>query len=68
MRDYSREYIISATEGILKRLGTDYLDMLLIHRPDALVDPEEVAEAFDKLHEQGKVRNFGVSNHSSMQM
>lgn len=66
--DNSREYIISATEGILKRLGTDYLDMLLIHRPDALVEPEEVAEAFDKLHEQGKVRNFGVSNHSSMQM
>lgn len=64
----SADYIISATEGILSRLGTDYLDMLLIHRPDALVEPEEVAEAFDKLYAQGKVRNFGVSNHSSMQM
>lgn len=66
--DNSKEYIISSTEAILKRLGTDYLDMLLIHRPDALVEPEEVAEAFDKLKKQGKVKNFGVSNHSSMQM
>ncbi|MCI8669565.1 MAG: aldo/keto reductase family oxidoreductase [Lachnospiraceae bacterium] len=61
--DSSKEYIISATEGILKRLNTEYLDILLLHRPDALMDPEEVAAAFDELERAGKVRNFGVSNH-----
>jgi predicted oxidoreductase len=52
----------------LKRLKTDYIDVLLLHRPDALVEPEEVAEAFSILHASGKVRNFGVSNHNPMQI
>lgn len=55
-------------DGILKRLKTDYLDVLLLHRPDTLVEPEEVAEAFDKLLSSGKVRNFGVSNQNPMQI
>ena len=55
-------------DGILKRLQTDYLDLLLLHRPDALVEPEEVAAAFDVLFESGKVRHFGVSNHKPMQI
>jgi predicted oxidoreductase len=55
-------------EGSLKRLGTDYIDILLLHRPDPLVEPQEVAEAFDKLHTSGKVRFFGVSNHSPAQI
>lgn len=66
--DFSKEYIVSAVEGILERLDTDYLDVLLLHRPDALVEPEEVAEAFDFLHTSGKVRQFGVSNHNPTQM
>lgn len=68
MYDFSKEHIISAAEGILKRLQTDYLDVLLLHRPDALCEPEEVAAAFDELYSSGKVRNFGVSNHSPMQI
>jgi predicted oxidoreductase len=55
-------------DGILKRLKTDYLDVLLLHRPDALVEPEEVAEAFDQLQSTGKVRHFGVSNQNPMQI
>ena len=55
-------------DGILKRLKTDYLDVLLLHRPDALMEPEEVAEAFDLLESSGKVRYFGVSNHNPMQI
>ncbi len=66
--DFSKEHILKSAEGILKRLKTDYLDVLLLHRPDALVEPEEVAEAFDKLYESGKVRNFGVSNQNPMQI
>jgi predicted oxidoreductase len=66
--DFSKEHIISATEGILKRLRTDYLDVLLLHRPDALVEPEEVAAAFDSLHNTGKVRHFGVSNQNPAQL
>ncbi len=66
--DSSKEYIISAAEGILKRLNTEYLDILLLHRPDALMEPEEVAEAFDELEQSGKVRNFGVSNHRPAQI
>lgn len=66
--DLSKEYILNSVDGILKRLHTDYLDILLLHRPDALVEPEEVAEAFDKLVNSGKVRYFGVSNHKSMQI
>ncbi len=53
---------MESVDGILKRLGTEYLDILLLHRPDPLVEPEEVAEAFSKLKESGKVRHFGVSN------
>ena len=66
--DFSKEHIISSVDGILARLQTEYLDALLLHRPDALVEPEEVAEAFDELHAKGKVRYFGVSNHNPMQI
>ncbi len=66
--DFSKAHIIEAVDGSLNRLQTDYLDVLLLHRPDALVEPEEVAEAFTKLHESGKVRYFGVSNQNPMQI
>ncbi|MGC9219638.1 MAG: aldo/keto reductase, partial [Athalassotoga sp.] len=66
--DFSKDHILEAVDGSLKRLKTDYIDVLLLHRPDALVDPEEVAEAFSILHASGKVRNFGVSNHNPMQI
>ena len=66
--DFSKEHILSSVEGSLKRLKTDYLDILLLHRPDALVEPEEVAEAFNELKQSGKVRYFGVSNHNPMQV
>ncbi len=62
MYDFSKEHIISSVEGSLKRLKTEYLDSLLLHRPDVLMQPEEVAEAFDALERSGKVRYFGVSN------
>lgn len=68
MFDFSKEHILEAVDGSLKRLKTDYLDVLLLHRPDALVEPEEVAEVFDKLQNSGKVRNFGVSNQNPMQI
>lgn len=68
MYDFSREHILSAVDGILTRLDTDYLDMLVLHRPDALAQPEEVAEVFDALQSSGKVKNFGVSNHRPMQI
>jgi len=68
MFDFSKEYILESVDGILKRLKTDYLDVLLLHRPDALVEPEEVAEAFDMLESSGKVRNFGMSNQNPMQI
>lgn len=68
MYDLSEKYILDSVDGILKRLQTDHLDMLLLHRPDALVEPEEVAGAFDKLVVQGKVLYFGVSNQNSLQM
>jgi len=68
MFDFSKEHILAATDGILKRLNTDHLDVLLLHRPDALVEPEEVAEAFDQLQSAGKVLNFGVSNQNPMQI
>lgn len=68
MYDLSKEHIIASAEQSLKRLHTDYLDALLLHRPDALVEPEEVAEAFDILKESGKVRYFGVSNMKPMQI
>ena len=66
--DFSYEHIIQAVEGSLKRLQTDYLDVLLLHRPDPLVEPEEVARAFDDLQDSGKVRYFGVSNHTAAQL
>ncbi len=66
--DFSRDHILKAVDGSLKRLKTEYLDVLLLHRPDALVEPEEVAEAFDKLESAGKVLNFGVSNQNPMQI
>jgi predicted oxidoreductase len=66
--DFSYDHIVEAVEGSLKRLKTDYLDVLLLHRPDALVAPEEVARAFDELHQAGKVRWFGVSNHTAGQI
>lgn len=66
--DFSKEHILKSVDGSLKRLKTDYLDLLLLHRPDTLMEPEEVAEAFDTLERQGKVRCFGVSNQNSMQM
>ena len=66
--DFSKEYILKSVEGSLKRLNTDYIDILLLHRPDALVEPDEVAEAFSVLENTGKVRYFGVSNHNSSQI
>lgn len=66
--DYSYEHLIESVEGSLTALQTDYIDILLLHRPDALVEPEEVARAFDELHASGKVRNFGVSNHTPRQI
>lgn len=66
--DFSYEHIITSVEGSLKRLQTDYLDVLLLHRPDPLVEPEEVARAFDELKRAGKVRWFGVSNHTAGQI
>ena len=68
MYDSSYESIIKAVDGILTRLHTDYLDILLLHRPDALVEPEEVSKAFDELKTKGKVRYFGVSNHRPAQI
>lgn len=66
--DFSRKHILEAVDGSLKRLQTDYIDVLLLHRPDALMDPQEVAEAFDELEQSGKVRHFGVSNHNPLQI
>ncbi|MBQ7957084.1 MAG: aldo/keto reductase [Clostridia bacterium] len=68
MYDFSKEHIISSVENSLKRLGVEKIDVLLLHRPDLLMEPEEVAEAFDKLEKEGKVSAFGVSNHSAMQI
>lgn len=66
--DFSYEHIVESVNGSLAALGTDYLDILLLHRPDALVEPEEVARAFDELAAAGKVRAFGVSNHTPYQI
>ena len=66
--DFSKEYILNSVDGSLKRLKTDYVDILLLHRPDALMEPEEVAEAFEILEKSGKVKAFGVSNHNPMQI
>eukprot|EP00873_Tetraselmis_striata_P032402 jgi/Tetstr1/452666/TSEL_039702.t1 len=66
--DFSADHIAATVDESLKALKTDYLDVLLLHRPDTLVEPEEVAEAFDALHAAGKVRHFGVSNHTPGQI
>src|SRR5512142_2290062 len=66
--DFSKQHVLDAVDGSLKRLRTEYVDVLLLHRPDALVEPEEVAEAFDILQNSGKVKYFGVSNQNPMQI
>lgn len=66
--DFSKEHILESVEGSLRRLDTDHVDFLLLHRPDALMEPEEVAEAFHRLESQGKVLHFGVSNFSARQL
>lgn len=68
MYDFSYEHIINSVNGSLKRLGTDYIDVLILHRPDALMEPEEVARAFSELKNSGKVKYFGVSNQNSYQI
>lgn len=66
--DFSYDHLITAVEGTLQRLNTDHVELFLLHRPDPLVQPEEVARAFDTLQSSGKVRYFGVSNHTPMQI
>jgi predicted oxidoreductase len=66
--DFSKEHILESVDKSLAALRTDYLDVLLLHRPDALVEPDEVAAAFDSLQSSGKVRNFGVSNQTPAQV
>ena len=66
--DFSKKYILESVEGSLKRLQTDYIDILLLHRPDTLMEPEEVAAAFAELKKSGKVRHFGVSNQNPGQI
>ncbi|GAA1324042.1 aldo/keto reductase family oxidoreductase [Leucobacter albus] len=66
--DFSAEYIVRRAEESLKALDTEYLDVLMLHRPDTLVEPDEVAAAFSQLEAAGKVRYFGVSNHTSRQI
>ncbi|MEN0023434.1 MAG: aldo/keto reductase [Microbacterium sp.] len=68
MFDFSYEHIVQQVDGSLAALGTDRIDVLLLHRPDALVEPDEVARAFDELESSGKVRAFGVSNHTPRQI
>ncbi|TPW78252.1 aldo/keto reductase family oxidoreductase [Schumannella sp. 10F1B-5-1] len=68
MFDFSREHILRTVDESLAALRTDYLDTLLLHRPDTLVEPDEVAAAFDELKAAGKVRSFGVSNHTPLQI
>ena len=66
--DCSKEYILRSMDGILERLHTDHIDSLLLHRPDALLEPEEIALAFDELQKSGKVLSFGVSNMNRYQI
>ena len=66
--DFSKDYILESVDGILQRLQVDYLDSLLLHRPDALMEADQVAQAFDILQKSGKVRDFGVSNQNPMMM
>ncbi|MNE50968.1 Oxidoreductase YdhF [compost metagenome] len=66
--DFSKAHIVQSVENSLKRLKTDYVDVLLLHRPDTLMEPEEVAEAFDYLEQKGMVKHFGVSNLNPLQI
>ena len=66
--DFSKQHILNSVEGSLKRLNTEYIDIMLLHRPDTLMEPEEVAEAFSELHSSGKVKYFGVCNQNPMQI
>lgn len=66
--DFSKEHILASVDGILERLETSYLDVLLLHRPDTLFEPQEVAETFDLLYQSGKVKHFGVSNQNPGQI
>lgn len=66
--DFSKAHILQSVDDSLKRMQTDYIDTLLLHRPDTLMEPEEVAEAFSTLNESGKVCYFGVSNQNPMQI
>ncbi len=66
--DFSKEHLIESVDGILERMGLDYLDSFLLHRPDPLMEEDEVADAFDTLQRQGKVRHFGVSNFNPEQV
>jgi len=66
--DFSHGHITRSVDAILARLHTGYIDVLLLHRPDALMEPEEVARAFAELRQSGKVRHFGVSNHNHHQV
>ena len=66
--DFSKDYILSCVDASLDRLQCGFLDYLLLHRPDALMEPNEVAEAFDQLYTSGKVKHFGVSNHNPFQI
>lgn len=66
--DFSKEHIIHQVNQSLINLNTQYVDILLLHRPDALCDPKEVAEAFNQLYNEGKVKYFGVSNHTPYQI
>ncbi len=66
--DFSKQHLLDAVDGELQRMGVDYLDSFLLHRPDALMEPEEIVEAFDELQMSGKVRHFGVSNFNPGQV
>ena len=66
--DFSKEHILESVDESLRALRTDYLDVLLLHRPDTLMEPEEIADAFSTLHDAGKVRDFGVSNQTPGQV
>jgi Predicted oxidoreductase len=66
--DFSKQHLIDAVDGILQRMQLDYLDAFLLHRPDPLMDPAEIAAAFDQLQQSGKVRYFGVSNFNPQQV
>lgn len=65
--DFSKQHLIDAVDGILSRMGIDYLDAFLLHRPDPLMEPDEIADAFNTLQREGKVRHFGVSNFNVQQ-